>query len=134
MTLEVRFCPQCGTRIGEQDTRVLETPPDETGAVPVEVMRVEPRLYGVTPSALVLGLAVASLILTIVFFATGHWPVALIMLGLTVSLNAHPSWILLFGKRGERQSAGRRHHGCPGRTLAGSKRSAPPLPPLVELT
>jgi hypothetical protein len=97
---KARFCPQCGTRVGKQDTEVLETPPDETGAVPVNVTRVEPRLYGVTPSALVLGLAVASLILTIVFFATGHWPIGLILLGVTVLL------VLLFLEAARRKPEG----------------------------
>jgi hypothetical protein len=97
---KARFCPQCGTRVGETDTRVLETPPDETGPVPVTVTRVEPRLYGVTPSALVLALAVASLTLTIVFFATGHWPLGLILLGVTVLL------VLLFLEVARRKPAG----------------------------
>jgi hypothetical protein len=97
---KARFCPQCGTRIGPQDTQVLETPPDETGPVPVHMTRVEPRLYGVIPSALVLGLAVASLILTIIFFVTGHWPIGLILLGVTVLL------ALLFFEAARRKPAG----------------------------
>ena len=83
---QARFCPQCGTRVGERDTQVLETPPVETGPVPVHVTRVEPRFYGVTPAGLVLALTLAALTLTIVFFATGHWPLGLILLGVTVLL------------------------------------------------
>jgi zinc-ribbon domain len=98
---KARFCPQCGTRVGESDTQVLETPPDESGApVPVNVTRLEPRLYGVTPSALVLVLAVVSLILTVLFFATGHWPIGLILLGVTVLLG------LLFLEAARRKPAG----------------------------
>lgn len=46
--------------------------------------RTEPRLYGVTPSTLVLVLAAAALTLAIVLFATGTWPIALILLGVSV--------------------------------------------------
>ncbi|MEX2211487.1 MAG: hypothetical protein WD689_06960 [Gaiellaceae bacterium] len=34
----------------EDDTRIEEVPPDETGQVPVTFVRVEPRWYGVTPT------------------------------------------------------------------------------------
>lgn len=83
---KARFCPQCGTRIGDGDTQVLETPSDETGPIPVSLTRVEPRLYGVAPSTLVLVLTLAALALTVVFFATGNWPLGLILLGVTVLL------------------------------------------------
>ena len=75
-----------------------EVPPDETGAVPVDVARVEPRLYGVTPASLVL--EAASLILTIVLFAIGHWPLGLIFLGVTVLL------VLVFLEAARRKPAG----------------------------
>lgn len=40
-----RFCPECGVRVAaEGDTAVEEVPPDETGPVPVEVVRSRPRL------------------------------------------------------------------------------------------
>lgn len=79
---------------------MLEVPPEETGVVPVTVSRVEPRLYGVTPASLVLVLAAATLTLTIVLFATGHWPVALILLGVTVLL------VLVFVEAARRRPSG----------------------------
>ena len=82
---DARFCAQCGGRL-DQSTKVLEVPAVETGAVPVHVERVEPRFYGVTPSAIVLTLAAVSLTLAVVLFATGHWPVGLVLAGLTVLL------------------------------------------------
>jgi hypothetical protein len=65
---------------------VHELPPDETGPVPVEYARVEPRYYGVTPTKLALALAGAALVLGIVLLATGHWPFGLIVLGVAVLL------------------------------------------------
>jgi hypothetical protein len=65
---------------------VLELPPDETGPVPVEYAQAERRYYGVTPTRLVLVLAVAGIALAIVLLATGHWPVGLILLGVTLLL------------------------------------------------
>jgi len=82
---DARFCPQCGRTV-EESTRVLEVPPDETGPVPVQRARAEPRLYGVTPVTFVFVLAAVALTLAVVLFATGHWPIALILLGLTLLL------------------------------------------------
>ena len=44
-----RFCPECGTRVGEStvETAVEELPPDETGQVPVEYETARPRYFGV---------------------------------------------------------------------------------------
>ena len=64
----------------------MEVPPDETGPVPVQYTRVEPHYYGVTPTTLVLVLAGVSLTLAVVLLSTGHWPVGLIVLGLSVLL------------------------------------------------
>jgi hypothetical protein len=61
-------------------------PPDETGRVPVHYTRAETRYYGVTPSTLVLVLAAAALTLAIVLLVTGHWPVGLIVLGVSLLL------------------------------------------------
>jgi hypothetical protein len=83
---KARYCPQCGTPVADGDTQVIETPPEETGPVPVNVTRVEPRLYGVTPVYLTLGLAAAALAVTIIMFATGHWQVGLILFGVTIFL------------------------------------------------
>ena len=79
---------------------MLEVPPDETGHVPVTVSRVEPRLYGVPPSTVVLVLAGAALTLGIVLFALGHWPLGLILLGVTVLL------VLVFLETARRKPTG----------------------------
>jgi hypothetical protein len=81
-----RYCPQCGRPTGESGTKVLELPADETGPVPVEYTQAERRYYGVTPTGLVLVLAAGGTILAIVLLATGHWPIGLILLGVTVLL------------------------------------------------
>jgi hypothetical protein len=65
---------------------VLELPPDETGPVPVDYDRVEPRFYGVTPTRLAAGVAVAAAALGIVLLALGHWPTGLIVLGVALLL------------------------------------------------
>lgn len=83
---KARYCPQCGHPTGAGETKVQEVPPDETGRVPVHYDRAEPRYYGVTPSTLVLVLAAAALTLAIVLLVTGHWPVGLIVLGLSLLL------------------------------------------------
>ncbi len=104
---KARYCPQCGTPVGGGDTEVIETPPDETGPVPVNVTRTEPRFYGLTPVNLTLGLSVAALTLTIVLFATGHWQVGLILFGVTILL------VLLF-----LEAARRKPQGAVSRTTA----------------
>ncbi len=96
-----RYCPQCGRQIGEGDTRVEPVPPDETGRVPVHRLRVEPRLYGVTPTTLVLVLAGAALTLAIVLFVLGKWPIALVLLGVALLLLA------VFVETARRHPAGR---------------------------
>src|SRR5437879_5379822 len=95
-----RFCPQCGQRVDADDTRVLEVPPDETGPVPVSVSRAEARFYGVTPATAVLVLAGAVLTVAIVLFIGGHWPVGLILLGVTVLL------VLVFLETARRKPTG----------------------------
>jgi len=73
LTKKARFCPECGARAtAEGETAVQELPPQETGPVPVEVTRAEPRFFGVTPPSAVLALAAASLALAILLLATGH--------------------------------------------------------------
>jgi hypothetical protein len=83
---ESRYCPECGQPTGEGETKVHEVPPDETGPVPLTYVEAERRYYGVTPTRLVLGLAVAGVVLAIVLFATGHWPIGLVLLGLSLLL------------------------------------------------
>ena len=81
-----RFCPQCGQATGIGDTLVMDVPPDETGPVPVNVTRTEPRFYGVTPALLALVLAGAATTVAILLFVGGHWPYGLILLGIGVLL------------------------------------------------
>jgi ABC-type multidrug transport system fused ATPase/permease subunit len=54
--------------------------------VPVTIAHAERRYYGVAPTAFALVLAGAALVAAIVLFATGHWPIALILLGLALIL------------------------------------------------
>jgi hypothetical protein len=83
---ESRYCPECGQPTGEGETKVLEVPPEETGPVPVTYVEAERHYYGVTPTRLVVALAAAGVVLAIVLFATGHWPIALVLLGLALLL------------------------------------------------
>jgi type IV secretory pathway TrbD component len=83
---ESRYCPQCGRRVGEADTRVQPVPPEETGPVPVHRVRAETRFYGVAPATLVLVLAGAALTIGIVLFVLGNWPFGLLALGIALLL------------------------------------------------
>jgi hypothetical protein len=64
----------------------MEIPPDETGPVPVNVERTEPHFYGVTPALFALIVAAAALTLGVVLFATGHWPLGLVLVGVAALL------------------------------------------------
>jgi Double zinc ribbon len=81
-----RYCPQCGQSVEEGETKVHELPPDETGPVPVTVTHAERRYYGVTPTGFALAVAVAAIVAAIVMFATGRWPIGLILLGVGLLL------------------------------------------------
>jgi zinc-ribbon domain len=81
-----RYCPQCGQPVADGETEVLELPPDETGQVPVEYMHAERTYYGVTPTTLVLVIAAAAIVASVVLFAVGHWPFGLILLGVGLLL------------------------------------------------
>lgn len=81
-----RYCPQCGHPTAVGETKVMELPPDETGVVPIQYVRAEPRYYGITPTTLVLVLGGAALTLAVVLFALGRWPFGLIALGVSVLL------------------------------------------------
>ena len=94
-------CPRCGSRIDGRATRELELSPDETGPVPVSVTRAEPRLYGVAPSGLVIALAGLASALAIVLFASGHWPLGLILLGFAMLM------LLVFAEGVRRRPPGR---------------------------
>jgi ABC-type multidrug transport system fused ATPase/permease subunit len=81
-----RFCPHCGRPADAGSTKVHELPPNETGPVPVEYTRGEPRYYGVTPTWLAFGVAAAAAVTAFVLLATGSWPIGLILLGVAVLL------------------------------------------------
>jgi hypothetical protein len=81
-----RYCPQCGRPTDEGATKAQELPPDETGPVPVEYTHADRRYYGITPTWLVLVLATAGAAFAVVLLATGHWPVGLILLGVSLLL------------------------------------------------
>jgi hypothetical protein len=81
-----RYCPQCGRPSADGTTEVLDLPTAETGSVPVNYARAEPRYYGVTPATLVLVLAGAALAIAIYLLVTGSWPVGLILLGVGLLL------------------------------------------------
>jgi hypothetical protein len=78
---DARFCPACGVRVDAGETVREPVPPEETGAVPVSVQRVEPRWFGVTPPNLLLGVAATAVGVAAILFVTGRWPYALILLG-----------------------------------------------------
>lgn len=80
-----RFCPRCGKPV-ERSTRVRGDPQEQTADDPVRATRTDARLYGVTPAGAALGLAAAALALAVVLFATGRWPIGLILVGLAVLL------------------------------------------------
>ncbi len=69
-------------------TSEIELPPDETGPVPISVLRVEPRWFGVAPAPLLLGIGVVVFLAAVGLFASGHWPFGLILLGVAVLLLA----------------------------------------------
>jgi hypothetical protein len=84
-----RYCPECGTPVAATgETVQQELPPEETGPVPVDFDRAQPRMFGVTPPALLLAVAVGLLVLALVLFVSGHWPFGLIVLGLAALLFA----------------------------------------------
>ena len=84
-----RFCPACGTPVAATGETVRqELPAEETGPVPVELDRAQPRMFGVTPPALLLAVAVGLLVLALVLFVSGHWPFGLILVGLGALLFA----------------------------------------------
>ena len=90
------ICPTCGAAVLEGTggcaacgaTAIEALPQGETGPVPVAYDRVTPRWFGVAPVALLLGLAAVAFGGAVALFATGHWPVALILLGLSLFLLA----------------------------------------------
>jgi hypothetical protein len=74
-----KFCPECATPLEEPVDRTIHE---------VSMNVSEPRWFGVTPPAMLLGLAGILLLVAIGLLAAGHWPYALIVLGLAALLLA----------------------------------------------
>ena len=53
------------------ETKVEELPPDETGPVPVKVVRAEPRWFGLTPTGSLLAVGIAAVGVAIVLLVLG---------------------------------------------------------------
>jgi hypothetical protein len=83
-----RFCPACGVAIEAGETVESVLPPHQAGPSPATLQRAEPRWFGIAPPQLLLALAAAAFVAAIVLFATGHWPYALILLGVGALLLA----------------------------------------------
>jgi len=66
------------------ETKTMELPADETGAVPVPFAHTERRIYGVPPATLTLLLAACALVFAILLLARGHWPYGLILVGVSL--------------------------------------------------
>jgi hypothetical protein len=95
-----RFCPGCGRPVeppAPDEEKPEPAAVDETGRLPVAVSAAEPRLFGLAPPVLSLGLAAVSLGTSIALFATGRWPLGLILLGAAVLL------LVLFGEVARRK-------------------------------
>jgi len=73
------FCPSCGRRSGE--------PADETvRSYPIDVQHAEPRWFGLEPPLIVLGVAVALLVLGVVLLVTGSFALGVIAIVLAICL------------------------------------------------
>jgi zinc-ribbon domain len=85
-----RYCPGCGAFVDDPagTTLRVELPPEETGPVPVSFSQAQPRWFGTAPPLLLLSVAAASFLFALGLFATGHWPYALILLGISALLLA----------------------------------------------
>jgi type IV secretory pathway TrbD component len=82
------FCPGCGRPV-DPDTGTTvqaEVPPDETGTVPVHYAAAEPRYFGIAPPLLLLAIVIGAFVVAVLLFASGHWPIALILVGIAILL------------------------------------------------
>lgn len=77
-----KFCPQCGSPLGGDSTAttVLPPPEHESEPAPVEVARVEPTYFGVTPATALLAVGAAALGVGIALIALGSVAVGLLVL------------------------------------------------------
>jgi hypothetical protein len=66
----------------DDDTRVEELPPDETGPVPMTVVSAEPRWYGITPRGGALAVGIAAAGVGIVLLVLGSIVVGAVLLAL----------------------------------------------------
>lgn len=78
-----RFCPGCGQPTDAAPSQAADLPTVEEG-IPVSVSESEPRFFGLTPPVVSLVVAGVALVLSIVLFALGRWPLGLILLGAAV--------------------------------------------------
>jgi hypothetical protein len=85
---DAAFCPACGTRLDAGATERAELPANETGRVPVSVVQVQPRLFGVTPPTLLFGLAAVALTVGGFLIGLGHWVWAIALFAVAVALLA----------------------------------------------
>lgn len=78
------FCPHCGARLplAAGDTAVVPPPPHETGPVPVELMRVEARYFGIAPASALLAVAIAAIAVGVVLLVFGEPVAGVVTLGL----------------------------------------------------
>jgi hypothetical protein len=76
-----RFCPECGTRIGNPsgETAVQQEPLHESRPAPMDVMWSERRFFGVAPATALFGLGSGALVLGVALVATGHLVWALLV-------------------------------------------------------
>jgi hypothetical protein len=88
--VRARFCPECGTRLEDPESRTVavELPDETAGPVPVSMQQAEPRWFGIAPPMWLLALSGVALFAAIVLFATAHWPFGLILLGISALLLA----------------------------------------------
>lgn len=77
------YCPGCGRPVSSQSgtTIRLEVPPS-SGPSAVSFASSEPHWFGVPPAGLLLALTVVLPAVAAALFALGHWPYALIAVGL----------------------------------------------------
>lgn len=59
----------------------MDLPPDETGPVPVTLVRTEPHWFGMTPPLFTLAIGCGVIVVAIALFVSGSWAYGLIALG-----------------------------------------------------
>lgn len=86
---DARFCPSCGARTDESTTtREQVVPTSETGPVPVDIVELEPHVFGIPPPLLTFVLASAALVGAIVLLILERFVVGALLLSLALALFA----------------------------------------------